>query len=99
MIANNLLIKLKDRFAANAFHVLIFVSDGAAVEGFGDRGVDWGYMAVGAMTQNVYLAAEALAIGARYMTSLSADVVRSALELGAKDVPACVMPIGKRAAQ
>jgi nitroreductase len=86
-------------FVANASHVLIFVIDGTAVDGFGDRGADWGYVAIGAMTQNVYLAAEALGIGARYMASLSADVAREALELGAKDIPACIMPIGKRAAK
>jgi nitroreductase len=86
----------RQAFVANASHVLIFVIDGAAVEGFGARGAEWGYVAVGAMTQNVYLAAEALGIGARYMASLSTDVARAALKLGAKDIPACIMPVGKR---
>jgi nitroreductase len=86
----------KQPFVAKASHVLIFVIDGAAVEGFGARGAEWGYAAVGAMTQNVYLAAEGLGIGVRYIASLSPDVAREALKLAAKDVPACIMPIGKR---
>lgn len=83
-------------FVASASHVLIFVIDGAAVESFGARGADWGYVAAGAMTQDVYLAAEALGIGARYMASLSSDVARKSLKLGPKDIPVCIMPIGKR---
>ena len=83
-------------FVANASHVLIFVSDGKALESFGARGADWGAVAVGAMTQNVYLAAEALGVGARYMASLKPDVVRSVCAIESVDVPICIVPIGKR---
>ena len=83
-------------FVAQASHVLIFVTDGKAIGSFGGRGADWGPVAVGAMTQNVYLAAEALGIGARYMASLKADAVRSVCALESEDVPLCIMPIGKR---
>jgi nitroreductase len=86
----------RQAFVANSSHVLIFVLDGVAVEGFGARGADWGYVAVGAMTQDVYLAAEALGIGARYMASLSLDVAHEALKLDEKDVPVCIIPIAKR---
>jgi nitroreductase len=84
-------------FVAQASHVLVFVTDGKALAGLGGgRGADWGFFAVGAMTQNVYLAADALDIGVRYMASLSADVARASLQLQENDVPVCIMPIGKR---
>ena len=83
-------------FVAGASHVLIFVTDGKAIESFGGRGADWGPVLAGAMTQNVYLAAEALGIGGRYMASLKSDVVRSVCGLESADVPICIMPIGKK---
>ena len=83
-------------FVAGASHVLIFVSDEKTIEAFGDRGANWAAVLVGAMTQNVYLAAEALGIGARYMASLKADVVRSVCAIESVDVPICILPIGKR---
>ena len=83
-------------FVAGASHVLIFVSDGKTLESFGARGEAWGAVAVGAMTQNVYLAAEALGIGTRYIAGLKPDVVRSACALESVDAPICIMPIGKR---
>ena len=83
-------------FVAQASHVLIFVTDGKAIESFGARGADWGPVLVGAMTQNVYLAAEALGIGGRYMASLKPDAVRSVCALEPADVPLCIMPIGKK---
>ena len=55
-----------------------------------------GDVLVGAMTQNVYLASQALDIGVRYVASLKADAVRSALKLGDRDTPVSIMPIGRR---
>jgi nitroreductase len=84
-------------FVAKASHVLIFVTDGKALGGLNNsRTAEWGYVAVGAMTQNVYLAADSLNIGVRYMMSLSADVARASLKLEESDIPVCIMPIGKR---
>jgi len=83
-------------FVENASHVLIFVQDMKAFEPFGGRWVEFGSVAAGAMTQNIYLAAEALGIGTRYMVNLNADVIRSMCGLDAVDVPLCIMPIGKR---
>ena len=84
-------------FVAAAPYVLVFVSDGKAVEAFGGgRGVEWAFVAAGAMTQDVYLAAEALNIGTRYLASMKADAVRSHLKLEPADTPICLMPLGKK---
>jgi len=85
-------------FVENASHVLIFVQDTKALEAFGARGADLGFgaAAVGAMTQSVYLAAEALGIGTRYMVNLNPDVIRAICGFDPADVPLCIMPIGKR---
>lgn len=93
-------------------HALVKISDGDIRKGVGMQdfvGVapivlifvvkdqnKYGEVLVGAMTQNVYLASQALDIGVRYVASLKPDVVRSALKLGDKDVPVCIMPIGRR---
>lgn len=85
-------------FAATAPYILIFTTDGKGLGGSRDvrRAEDWAQVLVGAMTQDVYLAAEALGIGTRYMANLDADAVRSVCALAEKDVPVCIMPIGKR---
>jgi hypothetical protein len=84
-------------FIAKAPYILVFVIDGEAAGKFdGTRGADWGRVAVGAMTQNVYLAAEALNIGVRYIAFLKADAVRNHLKLTDADTPICIMPLGKR---
>lgn len=84
-------------FVGRSSHVLVFVTDGKALGNFSNsRGEEWGNVAVGAMTQNVYLAADALGIGVRYMASLSSDVARASLQLAEGDIPVCIMPIGKR---
>ena len=84
-------------FVANAPYVLIFVTDGKALKTFSNpRAPEWGPVAVGAMTQNVYLAAEALGIGVRYVASLRDEVVRKELKLDKSDTPICLMPMGKK---
>ena len=83
-------------FVAAASHVLIIASDGKAIEALGPRAADWGAVAAGAMSQNVYLAADALGIGTRYIVGLNADAVRSLCALDPADVPLCIMPMGKR---
>ncbi|MDR1741908.1 MAG: nitroreductase family protein [Synergistaceae bacterium] len=86
----------KQAFVTKAPYVLVFVIDGQAVAALGGgRGRDWGYTAVGAMTQDVYLAGASLGIGVRYVASLQPDVAVTALKLGEGDVPVCIMPIGK----
>jgi nitroreductase len=87
----------RQSFVANASYVLIFVTDGKALGNLNNpRAEEWARVAVGAMTQNVYLAADSLNIGVRYIASLSADVARASLKLEEGDVPLCIVPIGKR---
>jgi nitroreductase len=87
----------RQSFVADASYVLIFVTDGKALGNLNNpRTEEWAHVAVGAMTQNVYLAADSLNIGVRYMASLSADVARASLKLEENDVPICIVPIGKR---
>ena len=85
-------------FAAKAPVVLIFVMDGEKLAAFSDpvRRASFGYLLVGCMTEHVYLAADSLNIGVRYMASLNADFVRAKLGLPAADTPVCILPMGHR---
>jgi hypothetical protein len=87
-----------DGFAQESPCVLVFVS---APDGLGNMaGLNAGnalaYIASGAMTQDVYLAADALGISGRYMVSMKADSVKSELKLKESETPLCIMPLGKR---
>jgi nitroreductase len=82
-------------FVKKAASILIFVSDAQSLAGFGGNADEYGHVAVGAMTQNVYLAAASLGIGARYIHSLRREAVVSALKLPEGDVPVCLMLLGK----
>ena len=85
------------RFVAEAPYVLLFVADGKVLEAMNDpRAAGWAPVLTGAMTQNVYLAAESMGIGARYMASMKEEVAREALKLDPSDTPICIMPLGKR---
>ena len=82
---------------AQAPYVLVFVADGKALGAFNSpRSAEWGQVLTGAMTQDVYLAAGSLGIGARYMASLNENIARDALKLDKADTPICIMPLGKR---
>jgi nitroreductase len=85
-------------FATKAPVVLIFVIDGAKMAEISDpvRRASWGYLLIGCMTEHVYLAADSLNIGVRYMASLNTDFVRAKLGLPAADTPVCLLPMGHR---
>ena len=85
-------------FATKAPVVLIFVIDGEKVAAFTDpvRRASFGYLLVGCMAEHVYLAADSLNIGVRYMATLNADFVRAKLGLPAADTPVCILPMGHR---
>lgn len=84
-------------FAAKAPYVLLFAADGSALASFNTpRAAGWGETLVGAMTQNVYLAADSLGIGARYMASFNERAAREALKIDERDSLICIMPLGKR---
>lgn len=86
-------------FAKTASHFLVFVTDKTSLEKNGrgkDRWDEWMDVAVGAMTQDAYLAADALGIGVRYAASMDEAVVRKALAIPSGERPICLMPMGKK---
>ena len=94
----NILPKISDdEFVQTAPCVLAFVS---APDVLGDSGGIEGnvleYIATGAMTQQIYLAADALDISVRYMIFMKADAIKSELKLEDLEVPLCILPLGKR---
>ena len=87
----------KQGFVRKAYFCLIFVSDAEALAQFNnpDLSAEFSQVAVGAMTQNVYLACAALKVGARYVHAMNKEEVVSALKLPQGDVPIALMLIGK----
>jgi hypothetical protein len=87
-----------DGFVKESPCVLVFVS---APDDLGNMaGLNGGnalaYAASGAMSQNAYLAADALGISGRYMVSMKTDAVKSELKLKESESPLCIMPLGKK---
>ena len=82
-------------FVAKACYVLIFVADGAALAQFKEDAQPFAYIAAGAMSQNMYLAAAALKLGVRYIHSIYKDEIVSALVLPEGDAPLCLMLLSK----
>lgn len=87
----------KQDFVKKAYYTLIFVSDAEILSQFDDEDItrDFSHVAVGAMTQNVYLASAALRIGARYIHSMNKEEISRALKLPPGDVPIALMLLGK----
>ena len=83
-------------WVATAPYVLVFVANNEKLSVFRDpaRNASFGFVLIGAMTQNVYLAGQAMGIGARYAATLDAVKVRGHLQLKEADTPVCIMPIG-----
>lgn len=69
--------------------VLVFVADS------GTR-PEYAWIASGAMTQNMYLAAESLAIEGRYVISIDENQLRHILKLKPDEKPLNLMLIGKK---
>jgi hypothetical protein len=87
----------KQSFVKKAYYVLIFVSDAEILSQFNSTDItrDFSHAAVGAMTQNVYLACAALQIGTRYIHAINVDEIVRALELPQGDIPIALMLLGK----
>jgi nitroreductase len=79
-----------DDFVRNSSVILVFVADTAA-----NKRSEMDNILVGAMSQNVYLAADALGITTRYLMTLNADGICQELKLNKTDVPLCIMPLAK----
>ncbi|GBR73679.1 nitroreductase superfamily protein [Candidatus Termititenax aidoneus] len=79
-----------DGFVRNSSVILVFVADTAA-----NKRAEMDNILVGAMSQNVYLAANALGVTTRYLMTLNADGIRKELKLNKTDLPLCIMPLAK----
>lgn len=84
-------------FVRKAYYSLIFVSDAKGLAYFKNpqKERDFAQVLVGAMTQDVYLAAAALHIGARYIHSIHVEEIVRALNLPEGDLPIALMLLGK----
>lgn len=85
-------------FVRNAPQILILVMDSAELAQFKDaqHRNEFGLILVGSMSQNIYLAADALGVGTRFIYSINRDVIARRLGLASEDRAVCVMPIGKK---
>jgi len=73
-------------FVGSAPYILIYTTE--------KSGIELGATLVGAMTQNIYMASQALNIGVRYMMTMKADIVREELKLKESEQPLSILPIG-----
>ena len=77
-------------FAKTAPCILVFVDSGnAGRQGFAE-------LAAGAMSQNVYLAAEALSLKARFLASFDSAAIESAIKAGSGSSILGIMTIGRQ---
>ena len=63
---------------------------------YGDRGIQYVYMEVGSVAQNVYLQAESLDLGTVFIGAFIDDDVMAVLDLEEPEVPLCLLPVGRR---
>ena len=79
----------RQKFIGTAPSIFVFATkgSGASVEG-------WSETAVGAMTQNVYLAAGAFGMKARYVQSFNRETLTNLLNIGPRSKIIAIMPIG-----
>lgn len=80
----------KDDFVKNSAVILVFVADTAV-----NKHENMDNILVGAMSQNVYLAADALGIQTRYLLTLNTEGIKKGLKLTKTDVPLAIMPLAK----
>ncbi len=82
-------------FARSAAYILAFVRQGSALEGAHSLslGDSFGYTLVGAMTQNIYLAAPSVGVGVRYLVAFDEKILQEALKLEPHATPLCIMPL------
>jgi len=85
-------------FGQKAPATMVFVTDGEELAKYSNQAwaEEFGIMLVGAMSQDVYLASEALGIGARLIYMVDREKTASHLKIGPKDKVVCAMVLGKR---
>jgi SagB-type dehydrogenase family enzyme len=62
---------------------------------YGERGIRYTHMEVGAAAQNVYLQATALALGTVFIGAFHDEEVKEILILDQGEAPLCLMPVGR----
>ena len=77
-------------YVATAPCVLVLAVSGAI------RVDSWAEIAAGAMSQNVYLAAQALGLKTRYIQSFSKNAIIDAIQLSPVGRVLCIMPVGRQ---
>lgn len=84
-------------FAQTAPVTLVVTTDGAELSQIsGPFAGEFGVVLAGAMSQNIYLAAEAVDVGARLVYSIKRDVATKSLKLGENDTPLFGIILGKK---
>ena len=83
-------------FTKRAPYIVIFVADGASLNDFdAQKANDFSQIAVGAMSQNVYLSAAALKLSTRYIHSIKPDIISQSLQLPESSKPIGIMLLAK----
>jgi hypothetical protein len=80
-------------FAKTAPQIMIFVIEQDKLPG---GNLNWGYVAVGAMSEHVYLLADELNVQTRYLASISEQGVRENLKLGEGQLPVGAMVLAEK---
>lgn len=84
-------------FVASAPCSLIFVANAESLAAIKNEELrhQFAYVAAGAMTQDVYLAAASMGLGARYIHSIKEADIKRELSLNGEDRVICLMLLGK----
>jgi nitroreductase len=83
-------------FIKRAAYSLVFVAEESAFKDVKPEQINnFSYTAVGAMSQDIYLAAAALKLNARYIHSIKPAAIRQELQLSEGDKPLAMFIIGK----
>ncbi len=80
---------------APAVIVIAAVYDRVKVK-YGERGVRYTHIEVGAAAQNIYLEAESLGLGTVIVGAFQDDRVRLILQMEEGETPLAIMPVGKK---
>ncbi len=86
---NSLSRAARQEYAGSAPCIFVF-----ATKGSGLRVENWAEVAVGAMSQNVYLAAEALGMKTRFVQSFNRETLINILNIGPLSRVIAIMPVG-----
>jgi len=63
---------------------------------YGQRGIQYVHMEIGHATQNIYLQAVSLNLGTLFVGAFYDDQVKAVLNMPAREVPLCIMPVGRK---